>query len=292
VIKARTVLTLCGAGLLLLSHVAAAEVAVPAYTARVIDQTNTLAPAEQQALEQKLAQFEADKGSQIAILIVPTTEPETIEQYALRVVEQWKLGRKGIDDGALLLVAKDDRALRIEVGYGLEGALTDVAAARIIREVIVPLFKHGSYFAGIDAGVDRMIAVVNGEPLPPPDPRRYANDPALETYLPIIIVLSLVAGTILRALFGRLAGAGITGGVVGAVTWLFSHLLGLALIAAILAFFFALLFSDASRGGGRGWSNRGRYSGWGGGSWSGSSGGGFSGGGGGSFGGGGASGRW
>src|SRR6185295_10628044 len=118
--------------------------------------------------EQKLAAFEARKGSQIAVLIVPTTRPEAIEPYSIRVVEQWKLGRKGVDDGALLLVAKNDRALRIEVGYGLEGVLPDATANRIIEDIIVPRFKTGDLYAGVDAGVDAMIKVVDGEPLPPP----------------------------------------------------------------------------------------------------------------------------
>lgn len=285
-----------GALLLPFLSAAVAEVPVPPFTARVIDQTQTLGAGEQQALERTLAQFEARKGSQIAVLIVPTTQPETIEQYALRVVEQWQLGRKGIDDGALLLVAKNDHAVRIEVGYGLEGALSDVTASRIIREVIVPLLKHGDFGGGISAGVDRMIGVIDGETLPPPDRRPYANEPLWQTYLPVIFVLTLAAGPLFRGLFGRVGGASATGGVVGMLMWLVSSALGLAIIAAILAFLFNLLFADMNIGGRRGWSNRGRYSGWGGG-WSGgfgdgSSGGGFRGGGGGSFGGGGASGRW
>ena len=276
------------------SALAVVDVPVPAFTARVIDQTGTLSTEERDALEQKLAQFEASKGSQIAVLIVSTTEPETIEQYSIRVAEQWKLGRKGVDDGALLLVAKDDRALRIEVGYGLEGALTDVDSARIIREVIVPLFKHGDFYGGIDAGIDRMIKVIEGEPLPQPDAKRYENEGAWEALLPFLIVVAIVAGQLFRALFGRVGGAGATGGVVGLVTWFFISLLGVAVVTGILAFFFTLLIGEM--GGPRGWSNRGRYSdwgsGWSSGSWGGSSGGGFSGGGGGSFGGGGASGRW
>ena len=134
------------------------------------DLTETLTPDQTAKLEQKLAAFEARKGSQIAVLIVPTTQPEAIEQYSIRVAEQWKLGRKGVDDGALLLVAKDDRALRIEVGYGLEGALPDAIAKRIIEDIIVPRFKTGDFYGGIDAGVDAMIKVVDGEPLPPPQP--------------------------------------------------------------------------------------------------------------------------
>jgi len=281
--------------LLLAAGSAAAEVPVPPLTARVIDQTGTLSAAEVEALERKLGDFEARKGSQLAVLIVPSTEPETIEQYALRVAEQWKLGREGVDDGILLLVAKEDRALRIEVGYGLEGAVSDAVTSRVIREVIVPLFKHGSYYAGIDAGVDRLMKTIDGEPLPEPDPRRYANEPHWQSFIPMAIVLAVIAGPILRRLFGRVMGAAATGGLTGLFVWLVSTILGVAVGAGVLAFVFSLLSYDMGAGGRRRWSNRGRYSDWGGG-WSGggggwSGGGGFSGGGG-TFGGGGASGRW
>jgi uncharacterized protein len=147
----------CGA-LLLFAALAMAQVAIPPLTARVTDQTATLSPATTAALEASLAAFEARKGSQIAVLIVPTTAPESIEQYALRVAETWKLGRKGVDDGALLLVAKDDRTLRIEVGYGLEGALTDITAKRIVAEIITPRFRDGDFDGGVKAGVERMVA--------------------------------------------------------------------------------------------------------------------------------------
>lgn len=284
-----------GAILLLAAGTALAEVPVPPLTARVIDQTGTLSAAETAALERKLADFESRKGSQIAVLIVPTTEPETVEQYALRVAEQWKLGRKDVDDGILLLVAKEDRALRIEVGYGLEGAVNDAIAARVIREVIVPLFKHGSYYAGIDAGVDRLIRTVDGEPLPEPDRQRYANESPWPAFIPMAIVLAVIAGPMLRRLLGRVMGSVATGGLTGFFVWLISAVIGVALAAGVMACIFSLLFSDMGVGGRRRWSNRGRYTDWGGG-WSGGgggwSGGGGFGGGGGSFGGGGASGRW
>ena len=149
-----------------------ADVAVPPLTGRVVDQTGTLSSADIASLTQTLKDFEARKGSQIAVLIVPTTAPETIEQYSIRVAEAWKIGRKKIDDGALLLVAKDDHKLRIEVGYGLEGALTDVTARRIIDEIITPKFRTGDFAGGISAGVDRIIAVIDGEPLPAPEPQQ------------------------------------------------------------------------------------------------------------------------
>src|SRR5579862_9850377 len=151
---------------------ASAQVAVPPLTGRVVDQTATLSASEMDALTQRLKDLEARKGSQVAVLIVPTTDPESIEQFSIRVAEAWKIGRKKVDDGALLVVAKNDRKIRIEVGYGLEGALTDVTARRIIDEIITPKFKSGDFAGGISAGVDRIIGVVDGEPLPAPEPQQ------------------------------------------------------------------------------------------------------------------------
>src|SRR6201999_2602547 len=147
-----------------------ADVAVPPLSGRVVDQTGTLSSDTIASLTQTLKDLQARKGSQIAVLIVPTTAPETIEQFSIRVAEAWKIGRKKIDDGALLVVAKDDRKLRIEVGYGLEGALPDVTARRIIDEIIVPHFRTGDFAGGISAGVDRIIRIIDGEPLPKPAP--------------------------------------------------------------------------------------------------------------------------
>src|ERR1700751_4373022 len=157
-------LLLCWAG------VAAADVTVPPLTGRVVDQTGTLTPSDIASLTQRLKDLESRKGSQVAILIVPTTQPETIEQYSMRAAEAWKIGRKKIDDGALLVIAKNDHKLRIEVGYGLEGALTDVTSRRIIDEVIAPRFKEGDFAGGISEGLTRMIGVIDGEPLPKPAP--------------------------------------------------------------------------------------------------------------------------
>src|SRR6201985_3092702 len=151
---------------------ASAQVAVPPLSGRVVDQTATLSSSDTSALTQRLKDLETRKGSQVAVLIVPTTAPETIEQYSIRVAEAWKIGRRKIDDGALLVVAKDDRKLRIEVGYGLEGALTDVGARRIIDEVITPKFRNGDFAGGISAGIDRIIRVIDGEPLPAPEPQQ------------------------------------------------------------------------------------------------------------------------
>src|SRR6266436_648769 len=147
---------------------AAADVAVPPLSGRVVDTTGTLSSGDIAAQSQRLLDFQKRKGSQIAVLIVPTTAPETIEQYSIRAAEAWKIGRKKIDDGALLVVAKDDRKLRIEVGYGIEGALTDVTSKRIIDEIITPRFRNGDFAGGISAGVNRIIRVVDGEPLPAP----------------------------------------------------------------------------------------------------------------------------
>jgi uncharacterized protein len=252
---------------------------VPPLTAQVVDQTGTLTSEQNAALERKLREFELRKGAQIAVLMVPSTAPESIEQYSLRVVEQWKLGRKKVDDGALLVVAKNDRGLRIEVGYGLEGALNDATAKRIVSDIIVPRFRDGDFYGGINAGVDAMMRVIDGEPLPAPN-RRAAAGNGVGQALPILLILALVAGSLLRAMLGRFVGGTVTGGLVGALAWLLVGTMAVALFAGVVAFVFTLL------GGGRGY---GYYGGFGGGGFS--SGGGFSGGGG-SFGGGGASGRW
>jgi uncharacterized protein len=142
---------------------ALANVAVPPLVGRVVDQTGTLGSGDVASLNQTLRNFEARKGSQIAVLIVPTTEGEAIEQFSLRVAETWKIGRKKIDDGALLVIAKNDRHLRIEVGYGLEGAVTDVTSKRIIDEIITPKFKAGDFAGGISAGINRIIRVIEAK---------------------------------------------------------------------------------------------------------------------------------
>jgi len=264
------------------------QVAIPQLAARVTDLTGTLDTAQRQSLEETLAAFETRKGAQVAILIVPTTQPEAIEQYSLRVVEAWQIGRGDIDDGVLLLVAKDDRTLRIEVGYGLEGVLTDATANRIIEETIVPRFREGNYFLGLTEGVDRIIRVIDGESLPEPVRNAEQGSRSLEPVLPIILMVALIGGGILRRLFGRVGGAATTAMVAGALVWLIVSVLGVAILAGIIAFFITLL-----GGGGGGWysSGRGHRGGWTSGGGFGGRGGGWSGGGGG-FGGGGASGRW
>jgi uncharacterized protein len=266
-----------------------AQVAVPPYSAPVVDLTKTLTREQQAALSRMLQEFEARKGSQIAVLLVPTTEPEEIEQYSIRVGEQWKTGRKNVDDGAVLVVAKNDRAVRIEVGYGLEGPLNDATANRIIREAILPRFREGDFYGGINAGVDRMMRVIDGEPLPAPEAPQPQVGGGIGQSLPILFMLALVVGGVLRAVLGRVFGSMAAGGVVGGLAWLLVGTLGIAVFAGLLAFIFTLV-----GGGGR----RGYYGGFpggfhrGGGFGGGFGGGGFRGGGGGSFGGGGATGRW
>ncbi|MDO8264408.1 MAG: YgcG family protein [Gallionella sp.] len=262
-------------------------VPVPPLKARLTDLTGTLTAEQQSGLEQSLRAFEIKKGTQIAVLIVSTTKPEEIEQYALRVVEQWKLGRKKVDDGALLLVAKDDRTLRIEVGYGVEGALNDATAKRIVSEVIAPRLKEGDFFGGVSAGIDQMMRVIDGEPLPLPKQSAARPDGKnLGQLLPVVFLLALVVGGVLRSALGRLPGALVTGGLLAVLGWLIMGAAFAAAFAGGIAFLITLLGVNLGRHGGM--HGGGRYRGFGGGR---SGGGGFGGGGGG-FGGGGASGRF
>lgn len=283
----------CGFACVLASTVAA-QVAVPQLKARVTDLTGTLPAQSVAQLEQRLAAFEREKGTQVAVLLVPTIKPESIEQYAVRVFEQWRLGRKGVDDGVLLVVAKNDRVLRIEVGYGLEGVLTDATSNRIINGDIVPHFKRGDFTAGIEAGVARILRVAGGEPLPPPAARRGGHSFGLpfapEWLIAIFIFLHVilqVINRVLRAMLGRVLTAVLLGGLAGGALWVISGSMLWVVIGGVFVFV-------ASIGEGTGGGLRGGRGGWasGGGSWSsGSGGGGFSGGGGRS-GGGGASGGW
>jgi uncharacterized protein len=293
--------------LLLFASVAVAQEGqqpIPPYSAPVVDTTGTLTADQKSALEQKLKAFQDRKGTQIAVLMVPTTQPEDIDQYSIRVAEAWKPGRKKVDDGVILLVAKNDRKMRIEVGYGLEGALTDALTRRIREETITPLFRQGDFAGGIDAGVDQMIRVIDGEQLPPPDRGWRGNETGkslapLGNSLPFLIFAVIIGSVMLRRIFGRGVGAVATGGVAGVLVWLFTHALFFGLIAAVVAFVFSLLGGLA--GGGNNWTSRGGmgrggFGGWGGGGFGGGGfgggGGGFGGGGGGGFGGGGSSGSW
>ena len=266
---------------------ASAEVAVPPLKARVTDLTGTLSAERIAELDGQLAAFEAKKGTQIAVLMVPTVQPETVEQYAVRAFEQWKLGRKGVDDGVLLVIAKNDRKLRIEVGYGLEGVLTDATSKRIISDDIVPQFQRGDFAAGVVAGVSRIISVVSGEALPPPQPAaapRSGNLPFNPEWLIAGFVLFTIINRGLRAVLGKLGAAGVMAGVSGFILWLVISSLAVSSIVAVVAFVISLASGRSTFGGGFGGSM-------GGGSWSSGGGGGF-GGGGGRSGGGGASGGW
>lgn len=268
-----------GVFLLLLTLTSWSLVAVPELSRRVTDLTATLTAGQIAELETALAGFETQKGSQIAVLIVPTTQPEDIAQFGIRVAEQWKIGRDRIDDGVILIVAKDDRRLRLEVGYGLEGAIPDAIAKRVIAEIITPRFKEGDYFGGIEAGVRQLMRLIEGESLPAPQPR---NRAAGEDVFGLLVIGGVVAGWLLSLLMSRPAAGGVAAlgsGALGAV------LLGLSPLLLLIAGFVFFAVASGFRNGG-GWSSGGGGLGGGlggGGSW---------GGGGGGFGGGGASGSW
>ncbi|MCX7961222.1 MAG: YgcG family protein [Burkholderiales bacterium] len=269
---------------------AIAEVPVPPLKARVTDLTGTLSASERETLEARLADFERRRGTQFAVLLVPTTKPEEIEQYAIRVAEAWKIGRKGVDDGLILLVAKDDRRVRIEVGYGLEGAIPDSVAKRVIEERIVPRFREGDFYGGLASGLEALIRLAEGERLPAPQPARErgASAFAVVEAIPVFLFFVVAAGAVLRVVLGRLAGALATGAGAGLIAWLIFGF-AVALLAALVAFAIAYANTGAGRSGR--WTYGGVPGGWGGGFGGGGFGGGFRGGGGG-FGGGGASGRW
>ncbi len=266
---------------LFVAGAAMAQLAVPPLLGHITDQTGTLSPAQKASLEQLLSEFEARKGSQIAVLMVASTQPEAIEQYALRVAEQWKLGRKKVDDGVVLLVAKNDRTLRIEVGYGLEGVLSDITSKRIIAETMLPRFKQQDFYGGIHAGLTQIISVIDGEALPPPGSYRGNQGYDLRQYALLLFIVALGVGSVLRVMLGRGFGALITGGLVALVAWFIVGTLSVVLMAGLAGWLMTLLGAGTIGrmgayyygGGGRG------------------GGGGF-GGGGGSFGGGGASGKW
>jgi uncharacterized protein len=270
---------------------------IPALSARVIDTTATLDASQRQALEDKLAAFEKAKGSQIVVLMVPTTQPEDITDYAQRVGDLWKLGRKNVGDGLLLVVAKNDRAVRIATAKSLEGAVPDLAASRVIEQAITPRFRSGDFAGGLGAGTDQLMALIAGEGLPAP-PRSAAAGAGLD-WMQLALLLFFAApfaARVLKGLVGRKAGALLTGVVLGALAgWLTASLVvGVlaAMAAGILALAGALASSGPRVGWGRGSHHGGFGDGRGTGGFGGLGGGGFSSGGGGNFGGGGASGRW
>jgi uncharacterized protein len=284
--------------LLLMTVCSLADETIPPFKSHVTDLTATLSAHEAQHLAQQLIAFEKAKGSQVAVLIVSTTHPETIEQYSIRVAEAWELGRKGIDDGVLLLIAKKDRTLRIEVGYGLEGVLPDATTKRIIEETIVPQFKAGKFTDGIEAGIQAILSLITGESLPQPSSKRGSNsfstlNALSDNFIPILVGL-IVIGRLMQVLLGRLVGAIITGIGAGAIGWLLFSSVIIAILIAAFAFIISI-FQHASSGIYRnGRSHRSHDNYWRGGNGTGGFGGGGGGfgGGGGGFGGGGASGRW
>jgi uncharacterized protein len=282
-------------GLVLLVGAARADDLLPIPpVARVTDTTGTLSADQKQALESKLADIEQRKGSQVAVLIVPTTHPEEIEQFSYRVADSWKLGRKGVDDGVLLTVAKNDHHVRIEVGRGLEGAIPDAASARIIREYITPKFRSGDFLGGINDAVDALSKLIDGEPLPPPLEKEKTVHKGGDFFNSLIF--AFIAAFWLRGLVGGLPSmprAGVIGAASGGIAWFLSGLFPAAIGMGVLGIIIGLL-----GGGGGGFANRGGWGGWTGGGGFGGGGGGFSGGGGGfsggggGFAGGGASGSW
>jgi len=268
---------------------------VPALTARVLDTTGTLDAAQRQTLEERLAALERAKGSQLVILIVPTTAPEDIASYANRVGNAWKIGRKEVGDGVLLVVALNDRKLRIEVAKTLEGAIPDLAAKQIIERAITPRLRQGDYAGGLNAGVDQLAARIQGEPLPPmeapPERRPAAGFELTDLAIFLFVAVPVMAG-VARRLLGRKLGALLTGGGVGLLAWWITASLLIAGGAGLVALLFSLLSAVLPAPRRQGWS--GHHGGWGAGhgGWGGGGGGGFSSGGGGDFGGGGASGDW
>ena len=273
-------LVFCSMLLLASGSLRAALVPVPALQQRVTDLTQTLTPEQQSQLETKLADFEQQKGSQIAVLIIASTKPEEIEQYSIRVVDAWKLGREKPDDGLLVLVAKDDRKMRIEVGYGLEGAIPDLIAKRIITEIMVPSFRQGDFYGGINNALEQLMRLISGERLPEPAHSK-PNGGKLWDMMYLVLIGAFVVGGILRAVFGSFLGGMLNGGFIGMLVWFFGGGLIVALVSGVIAFFFTFA----------GGSGLGHIGGFGGGGHSAGSGG-WSGGGGGGFGGGGASGSW
>lgn len=268
---------------------------VPALTARMLDQTGTLSTSQLQALEQQLAALEQSKGSQVVVLMLATTAPEDIASYANRVANAWKIGRRAVGDGVLIIVAKDDRKMRVEVAKTLEGAIPDIAAARIIDTAMKPRFRDGDFAGGLQAAVTQIAARIAGETLP--EPPTSARAPGENSAIDwgewaIFLFLGVAAlSPVARALFGNALGTVLTGSVAAAVAYMATASVLLAGLAGLAALVYTLLSASS-----RAMPSRGHGGGWGGGMGGGgrgpSAGGGFSSGGGGDFGGGGASGDW
>lgn len=258
---------------------------IPNLQTRVTDTTGVLGAQEIASIEQSLKQLEQEKGAQVAVLLVGTTSPEAIEDYSLRVVEKWKLGRKGRDDGVLLLIAMDDRKMRIEVGYGLEGAIPDISAGRIINEFITPEFRKQNYTTGILSGVDKIASLLKGEALPPASSSQGVD--ANSDTIFFLIFASTFVSSFLTPFLGRLLTASVISVGGGLIIWFLSQ----DIIFTIFAIVFLAVLSMAFGNRNSSYRDGGGYGGGFGGGGSYGGGGGFSGGGG-SFGGGGASGGW
>ena len=266
-----------------------AQQAVPLLSAHVIDTTQTLSADQVQQLDNKLAAFEANRGAQVVVLMVPSTQPEDIASFANRVANTWKIGRKDVGDGLLLIVALKDRAVRIEVAKTLEGAIPDLAAKRIIDQAITPNFRQGHYSEGLEAAVNSLMALISGEALPAPPAKAARTDEAFDWHGLLVLmffVVPFVAG-LARSMLGSKLGTLATGAAVGGLTLLFTSSLVIALLAAVAALVFSMIAPLTVLSG----MNRRGPGGWGGGA-GGFGGGGFRSGGGGDFGGGGASGKW
>lgn len=274
---------------------------VPKLTGHVVDLTPTLSAPQRAGLEAKLASFEREHGSQVVVLLVPTLGSETIEEFAGRVTDEWKLGRKGVDDGVLFVAAMQDHKMRIHTGRGVQGTLTDVLGKRIVSDLVAPHFRGGDFSGGIEAGTDAIVKAIEGEKLPlparsAPSTGSHGSEGSLSGLAMFAFVLVPIAGLILRGVFGRFFGATITSGLTGAAVWFVIGSLGITVVAVLLAFVFTLMsgFGRGLRGPGFGGYTPGGWGGGGlggGGFGGGGGGGGFSGGGG-SFDGGGSSGSW
>ena len=274
-------------------------VAIPALTSPVVDTTGTLSAGQKQQLEQQALALQRSKGSQLQVLVVPSTQPETIEQYTQRAMDQWKLGRKGVDDGVLLVVAKDDRRVRIQPGYGLEGAIPDAIANRVIQEYLVPRFRTGDYAGGIVEGTAQLVRLIEGEPLPVPVSDHRSGQESRGGDWLFALFAAFIVATLVRGMFGKapkLLRSVFTGGAAGGVALLLSSIIPLAGFAGVLGVLYGLMAATPGR-----YARHGGWGGFGGGGWGGGgfggSGGGFGGGGGwsgggGMSGGGGASGSW
>ncbi|HEY0906884.1 MAG TPA: YgcG family protein [Methylophilus sp.] len=232
------------------SRAADGLVEIPPLQSAVTDLTQTLSVQEQTALNQKLTQFAQQAGSQVAVLILPSTQPEDIAQFGIRLADAWKVGRDKQDDGVIVIVAKQDRKMRIEVGYGLEGAIPDAVARRIIAEQLSPAFRQGQFYAGLDLATNTLIKLIQGEQLPAPTAKDHAEPGGLMHWLPILMFAAIFIGAILRGIFGSFFGSALTGGALALLSGLLGATLLVMLLVAVAAFIFTLAMGGAGGVGG------------------------------------------